>query len=74
MFHRDLEIKYLHDSSFASVYTAKLANPKYSAFTSTRLDGKRDGLGRRGRERAGRSGASSGVRVTGLVTRMPREG
>lgn len=34
VFHRDLGIKYLHDSSFASVYTAKLANPKYSAFTS----------------------------------------
>jgi len=36
VFHRDLGIKYLHDSSFTSVYTAKLANPKYSAFTSTR--------------------------------------
>nr|KAF7439297.1 hypothetical protein H0235_001688 [Vespula pensylvanica] len=33
VFHWDLEIKYLHESSFASVYTAKLASPKYSAFT-----------------------------------------
>lgn len=46
VFHRDLGIKYLHDSSFASVYTAKLANPKYSAFTSTRR--RKTGGARRG--------------------------
>lgn len=36
MFHRDLEIKYLlPGGSSASVYTTKLANPKYSAFTDS---------------------------------------
>lgn len=56
VFHWDLGIKYLHDSSFASVYTAKLANPKYSAFTSTHRRETGAGDGR----------ARGSVRVTGL--------
>lgn len=54
VFHRDLGIKYLHCSSFASVYTAKLANPKYSAFSPTRRR-KTDG-GRQGRAASAESG------------------
>lgn len=70
VFHRDLGIKYLHDSSFASVYTAKLANPKYSAFTSTRR--RKTGEAEEGGIVGGR--APGRVRVTSLVTRIPREG
>lgn len=61
VFHWDLGIKYLHDSSFASVYTAKLANPKYSAFTSTR----RRKTGTR-QERMEGGWSEGSVRVTGL--------
>lgn len=69
MFHWDLGIKYLHDSSFASVYTAKLANPKYSAFTSTHR--RKAGTPRVVADRAAKGGrrASDGS----LVIREHRE-
>lgn len=70
VFHRDLGTKYLHDSGFVSVCMAKLANPKYSAFTGSSTENRKGSAS----ERASEGVCESDGYVSLCALELPREG